>query len=56
MNCWKAALRPKEDDALWARFRAAQQVFFDARRAKDEATDAQYRENLAAKEAILVGC
>ena len=44
----------KEDDALWARFRAAQQVFFDARRAKDEATDAEYRENLAAKEAILV--
>ena len=36
------------------RFRAAQQVFFDARRAKDEATDAEYRENLAAKEAILV--
>ena len=56
MNRWKAAPRAsrKEDDALWARFRAAQQVFFDARRAKDEATDAQYRENLAAKEAILV--
>ena len=56
MNRWKAAPRAsrKEDDALWARFRAAQQVFFDARRAKDEATDAEYRENLAAKEAILV--
>ena len=53
MNRWKAAPRAsrKEDDALWARFRAAQQVFFDARRAKDEATDA---ENLAAKEKILV--
>ena len=56
MNRWKAAPRAsrKEDDALWARFRAAHQVFFDARRAKDEATDAEYRENLAAKEAILV--
>ena len=56
MNRWKAAPRAsrKEDDALWARFRAAQQVFFDARRAKDEATDAEYRENLVAKEAILV--
>ena len=55
MNRWKAAPRAsrKEDDALWARFRAAQQVFFDARRAKDEATDAQYRENLVAKEEIL---
>ena len=53
MNRWKAAPRAsrKEDDALWARFRAAQQVFFDARRAKDEA---EYRENLVAKEAILV--
>ena len=55
MNRWKAAPRAsrKEDDALWARFRAAQQVFFDARRAKDEATDAQYRETLVAKEEIL---
>ena len=55
MNRWKAAPRAsrKEDDALWARFRAAQQVFFDARRAKDEATDSEYRENLVAKEALL---
>ena len=54
MNRWKAAPRAsrKEDDALWARFRAAQQVFFDARRAKDEATDLEYRENLLAKEAL----
>ena len=55
MNRWKAAPRAsrKEDDALWARFRAAQQVFFDARRAKDEATDSEYRENLVAKEALV---
>lgn len=56
MNRWKQAPRAsrKEDDALWARFRAAQQVFFDARRAKDEATDSEYRENLVAKEELLV--
>lgn len=55
MDRWKAAPRAsrKEDDALWARFRAAQQVFFDARRAKDEAADSEYRENLGAKEALL---
>lgn len=55
MERWKAAPRAsrKEDDSLWARFRAAQQVFYDARRAKDLATDAEYRENLVAKEALL---
>ena len=52
---WKKAGRAsrKEDDALWARFRAAQQVFFDARRAKDEAADAEFAENLKVKEALL---
>lgn len=56
MDRWKAAPRTnrKDDDALWARFRAAQQVFFDARRAKDQATDEEFRANLAAKEALLV--
>ncbi len=55
MDRWKSAPRAsrKEDDALWARFRAAQQVFFDARRAKDEATDSEYEENLVAKEELL---
>ncbi|MDU5063471.1 MAG: DUF349 domain-containing protein, partial [Actinomyces sp.] len=55
MDRWKAAPRAsrKEDDALWARFRTAQQVFFDARRAKDEAADAESEENLKAKEALL---
>lgn len=55
MDRWKAAPRAsrKEDDALWARFRAAQQVFFDARRAKDEATDSEFHQNLVAKEALL---
>ena len=31
----------------------AQQVFFDARRAKDEATDAEFAENLKVKEALV---
>ncbi|MDN6794706.1 MAG: DUF349 domain-containing protein, partial [Propionibacterium sp.] len=55
MDRWKAAPRAsrKEDDALWARFRAAQQVFFDARRAKDEAADSEYHDNLRAKETLL---
>ena len=55
MEEWKKAGRAsrKEDDALWARFRAAQQVFFDARRAKDEAADAEFAENLKVKEALL---
>ena len=55
MEEWKRAGRAsrKEDDALWARFRAAQQVFFDARRAKDEAVDAEFAENLKVKEALL---
>ena len=55
MEEWKKAGRAsrKEDDALWARFRAAQQVFYDARRAKDEATDAEFAENLRVKEALV---
>ncbi len=55
MEEWKKAGRAsrKEDDALWARFRAAQQVFFDARRAKDEATDSEYAENLKVKESLV---
>ena len=55
MEEWKKAGRAsrKEDDALWARFRAAQQVFFDARRAKDEAADAEFAENLKVKEALI---
>ena len=52
---WKKAGRAsrKEDDAMWARFRAAQQVFYDARRAKDEAVDAEFAENLKVKEALV---
>ncbi|MFC7406150.1 DUF349 domain-containing protein [Georgenia alba] len=55
MDEWKAAGRAsrKEDDALWARFRAAQQVFFDARNAQNAEIDAEYGRNLEAKLALL---
>lgn len=55
MDDWKAVGRGarKTDDAQWARFRAAQDVFFAARERANAETDAQYAQNLAAKEAIL---
>ena len=55
MTEWKAAGRTarKEDDALWARFRAAQDTFFAARTAAHEETEAEFRGNLALKEALL---
>jgi hypothetical protein len=56
MRQWKAAgPAPKDvDDQLWARFRAAQDTFFGARDAATAATDAEYAENAAKKEALLV--
>lgn len=55
MNEWKAAgrARRKDDDALWERFRAAQQVFFDAREAQNRVIDEEYGQNLEVKLAIL---
>lgn len=55
MDEWKRAGRAsrKDDDALWARFRAAQDVFFEARKRANQATDAQYAENLKVKEQLL---
>ncbi|WP_454044000.1 DUF349 domain-containing protein [Cellulosimicrobium sp. Marseille-Q8652] len=55
MARWKAAGRAsrRDDDALWARFRAAQDTFFQARDAASSATDAEYAANLEVKEAIL---
>lgn len=48
---WKAAGRitRKEDDKLWARFRAAQQVFFDARQADRDSINSEQTANLQAK-------
>lgn len=56
MDRWKAAPRAarKDDDALWTRFRAAQDVFFAARDEKDAEQDGAERENLVVKEALLV--
>lgn len=55
MTQWKRAPRAsrKDDDALWARFRAAQDVFFAARDAENAALDEEYKGNLEVKEALL---
>ncbi|MCF8588131.1 DUF349 domain-containing protein [Gordonia liuliyuniae] len=52
---WKAAGRaPRDaDDALWARFKAAQDVFFEARNAVNSERDAEFAENADAKAALL---
>lgn len=56
MDRWKASGRAarKDDDALWARFRAAQDAFFAARNAESSKVDEEFRGNLAVKEALLV--
>ncbi|GAA0289452.1 hypothetical protein BJ968_000387 [Kineococcus aurantiacus] len=55
MDRWKAAgrLGRKDDDALWDRFRAAQDVFFAARTAANDAVDEEFRDNLVVKEQLL---
>lgn len=55
MDRWKEAPRAsrKEDDALWARFRAAQDVFFSARTTANERIDQEYAGNLTVKEQLL---
>jgi hypothetical protein len=54
MAQWKAAPRGSrsDEDAMWARFRAAQDAFFTARTAALEIRDAELKENLLAKEAL----
>ncbi|GHF06074.1 hypothetical protein GCM10017786_44540 [Amycolatopsis deserti] len=53
---WKAAGRaPKEaDDALWQRFRAAQDTFFSRRSATFSERDAEFAANATRKEELLV--
>lgn len=55
MRRWKAAgsARRAEDDQLWARFRAIQDSFFDARTVAQSAVDGEQAENLAAKTALV---
>jgi hypothetical protein len=52
---WKAAGRAAKDvdDALWQRFKAAQDTFFSARNAASAERDAEFRANADAKEALL---
>jgi hypothetical protein len=52
---WKAAGRAARevDDALWRRFKAAQDVFFKARNAATAERDAEMQANATAKEALL---
>ncbi|MGE0218932.1 DUF349 domain-containing protein [Mycolicibacterium sp.] len=52
---WKAAGRAAKDvdDALWQRFKAAQDKFFTARNAVTAERDAEFRANAEAKEALL---
>ena len=56
MTQWKAAGRAsrKDDDALWARFRGAQDAFFATRDAAAAVTDDEFRANLEIKERLLV--
>ena len=55
MTRWKTAGRANRevDDALWNRFRTAQDSFFAARNGVAAEKDAEHRANLATKEAVL---
>lgn len=55
MQEWKHAGRAarSDDDALWARFKAAQDAFFDAKDEVVAAEEAEFSQNLVAKEALL---
>ncbi|MGC5584848.1 DUF349 domain-containing protein [Ornithinimicrobium sp. W1665] len=55
MQEWKRAGRASrsDDDALWARFKAAQDAFFDAKDQVVAAEEAEFSENLKVKEELL---
>ncbi|MBV7432580.1 DUF349 domain-containing protein [Dermabacteraceae bacterium TAE3-ERU5] len=55
MDDWRNAPRAqrKTDDQLWKRFKAAQDEFFAARNADLQASEAEQKENLTAKLALL---
>ncbi|MDQ0276324.1 hypothetical protein QO003_000627 [Arthrobacter silviterrae] len=55
MDQWKASPRAsrKDDDALWNRFRAAQDKFFTARQNANAALDEEFGANLVVKEALV---
>jgi hypothetical protein len=55
MDRWRSAGRAnrKDDDALWQRFRAAQDAFFAARHAAQAEQDSEFAANLQVKLALL---
>ena len=55
MQRWKAAgsARRQDDDALWAKFRAIQDQFFNARTQAQNAISGEQGENLQAKNALI---
>ena len=55
MDRWRTAGRASraEDDALWERFKAAQDAFFAAKDEISAAEDEEFRANLAVKEELL---
>lgn len=55
LSDWKAVGRASKevDDALWQRFKAAQDAFFTARNAATAERDAELQANATAKEALL---
>ncbi|MEJ6548292.1 DUF349 domain-containing protein [Corynebacterium sp. USCH3] len=55
MSEWKAAGRARraDDDRLWAEFRHAQDVFFDARAEDNRRRDEEFGRNAEAKQALL---
>ena len=55
MSRWREAGRASrhDDDALWTRFKAAQDSFFAAKDAIVQREDAEFRSNLAVKEGLL---
>ncbi|PKW25428.1 DUF349 domain-containing protein [Phycicoccus duodecadis] len=56
MDRWRTAGRASrsDDDALWERFRSAQDAFFTAKDAAAAVEDEEFRGNLAVKEQLLV--
>ncbi len=55
MGEWKVAPRASrsDEDRLWKRFKAAQDAFYAARAAADEAAEAGLRENVPVKEGLV---
>ena len=55
MDRWREAGRAnrKDDDALWARFKAAQDAFFAARHVESAEQDKEFSDNLEVKLALL---